>query len=171
MHDIYGDDLYIEADVRRTACAVAFVSMMYTTPACFVDVYNAFSPSTRKVGLSSSVVKINFTRRRRPVIRSLIHVSSGRSPSSPAARSRRGRANGFCPLGSSFLALAKSWSRPRPNMETSGAAAGNHQNRHADAGLADRKQLASQRRVLRWRRIGTARTSGHQYGYPVTDAA
>ena len=64
MHDIYGDDLYIEADSQDGQLCAAFASMMHDTYALCGDVYNAFSPSTAQgVGLSS-VVKINVIRRK-----------------------------------------------------------------------------------------------------------
>jgi len=64
MHDIYGDDLYIEADSQDGQLCAAFASMMHDTYALCGDVYNAFSPSTAQgVGLSS-VVKINGIRRK-----------------------------------------------------------------------------------------------------------
>ena len=53
MHDIYGDDLYIEADSQDGQLCAAFASMMHDTYALCGDVYNAFSPSTAQgVGLS-----------------------------------------------------------------------------------------------------------------------
>ena len=42
MHDIYGDDLYIEADSQDGQLCAAFASMMHDTYALCGDVYNAF---------------------------------------------------------------------------------------------------------------------------------
>lgn len=64
MHDIYGDDLYIEADSQDGQLCAAFASMMHDTYALCGDVYNAFSPSTAQGAGLSSVVKINGIRRK-----------------------------------------------------------------------------------------------------------
>ena len=64
MHDIYGDDLYIEADSQDGQLCAAFALMMHDTYALCGDVYNAFSPSTAQGAGLSSVIKINGIRRK-----------------------------------------------------------------------------------------------------------
>ena len=123
MHDIYGDDLYIEADSQDGQLCAAFALMMHDTYALCGDVYNAFSPSTAQGAGLSSVIKINGIRRKAASYSTVdlrIVGQVGTIVTGGKAEDVAGQ-NGFCPLGSSFPPKAKLRSRPRPkSWETSG---------------------------------------------------
>lgn len=145
--------------------------MMHDTYALCGDVYNAFSPSTAQGAGLSSVVKINGIRRKTASYSTVDLRIVGQVGTIVTGRQGRGR-------GRAKMAFARSGrhSRRRRNYghghgrshgRHPGRRRGNHQNRHADAGLADRKQSGGRNGgCSRGEGFGTARTSGHQYAIP-----
>lgn len=64
MRNIYGEDLYLEADSQDGQLCATFAAMMHDTYALCGDVYNCFAPSTAQGAALSSIVKVNGIRRK-----------------------------------------------------------------------------------------------------------